>query len=291
MRIKIWDRLILLFGALIALFSGLVGLFLGIRLNGNALVAPLWQVLSLVLGSLSVCLSAVLFSMFKRFSQKRYAFVVQHTDNGELRIAVAAIENLVQKCIDMHEEIHVNQMQIRHSREGVTVELAITLANNISIPLAVASLQKQIKQYLVASSGIDVKEVRVCVESTQMDGEAFDPASPYLVPADAPATPAHVKGKEKKMPLHRRLFCKADQTATVPEPPKAEETEVSQDIPLPQEAPLSTEEDIPQEQVADGIPNETDAVTEEIPLDDATPVAEMAESTAQDPEKEEGSLG
>lgn len=291
MRIRLWDRLILLFSALVALFAGALMVFLGIRLNGDALTAPLWQVLSMVFGCLALCISFLLFAFFRRCSQKRYAFVVQHTDNGELRIAVTAIENLVQKCIDMHEEIHVNRMQIRHSREGVTVDLSISLASNISIPLAVASLQKQIKQYLVASSGIDVKEVRVCVESTRES--TGDSVSPYLVPAEAPAAAAEVvetSKKEKKMPLHRRLFCKADQAATVPEPPKPQEEEApSQEefLPLQEEAiPSAPAQELETAAAA------AEAAEDDVPQDVSSPAADEAEdSTAQNPEKEEGSLG
>ena len=169
--------------------------------------------------------------------------MVQQTDNGELRIAVKAIENLVQKCIDMHEEIHVVSMKIRNCRDGVRVDLCISLANNIAIPLAVASLQKQIKQYLAASSGIEVKEVRVSVETAQ----AGVGDSPYLVSSEsAHAAPEkQPEPKEKpKLPLHQRIFGRGDQVVTVPEPPKAEE-----------------------------VPQETD--TEETP--DASPVAADAE--------------
>lgn len=284
MKIRLWDRLILLLGAFVALLGGGLMVFLGIRLSGGEVIASTWQMLSLVLGCLSLVISFILFTLFKRYSNKRYAFVVQHTDNGELRIAVAAIENLVKKCIDMHEEIHANHMQIRHSREGVTVDLAITLANNISIPLAVASLQKQIKQYLVASSGIDVKEVRVCVESTQITTDDSD--SPYLVPAEAPAAPAPAPAepvkKEKKMPLHRRLFCKADQAATVPEPPKAQEAEA--DAALPQEECAA---DLPQAGEDEAVPAPQEAPAEETPA----AVEAADDGHAQDPEKEEGSLG
>ena len=117
-------------------------------------------------------------------------------------------------------------------RDGVLVDLNIALANNISIPLAVASLQKQIKQYLVASAGIEVTEVRVSVETAQVEA---DPSS-YLEEEEAPeAETKPEKAPEaqpaKKAPLHQRLFGKQDQPATVPEPPRQETEEAEQSAP------------------------------------------------------------
>lgn len=202
MKMKLWDRLILLFGALLTLASGVLLFLQGLQANNDIL----YIVFAVLLAAFGVYLALLL----RRCFVKRSEFVVQRTESGELRIAVKAIENQVQKCIDLHEEIQVNTMNILTTREGVVVDLIVTLANNISIPLAVASLQKQIKQYLVASSGIEVKEVRVSVESTQNS----------ILP-DAPA-PESESEKEKKAPMHQRLFGRADEPAIVPEPPKEE---------------------------------------------------------------------
>ena len=69
----------------------------------------------------------------------------------------------------------------------------------------------------MASSGIEVKEVRVTVENTQ----------------DNPAVVAEAEEEEEnepeKAPLHQRLFCQAEQPAIVPEPPKPEEAETISD--------------------------------------------------------------
>ena len=213
MKIKIWDLLILFVGAVLTIAGGIVLFMQGLEIKNTV-----YLVSSVALAAFGGYLIAFPF----RYNAKRNDFVIQRTDSGELRIAVKAIKNQVQKCIDLHEEIQVNSMEIVSNREGVVVDLIVTLANNISIPLAVASLQKQIKQYLIASSGIEVKEVRVSVESTQ------DAASPEAPEAEGeqPAEKAAAKdAKEKKAPLHQRLFCRADEPAIVPEPPKEEEPE------------------------------------------------------------------
>lgn len=206
MKMKLWDRLSLCFGAVLTLASAVLLFLQALKDNNNLL----YIVIAVLLAIFGVYVAL----LFRRCFVRRNEFVIQRTENGELRIAVKAIENQVQKCIDLHEEIQVNTLNILTTREGVVVDLVVTLANNISIPLAVASLQKQIKQYLVASSGIEVKEVRVSVESTQNADLS-----------DAPAMEAEQPAKEEKAPMHQRLFGRPEEPAIVPEPPKEESTE------------------------------------------------------------------
>lgn len=247
MKIRFWDRLILFLGALITLAAGAFLAVCGLQITGvlGEALSMTTRIICIAGGALLILLSGYLFLFPRRFRAGRHNFIVQQTDNGELRIAVKAIENLVQKCVDMHDEIELNSMRIRNAREGVTVDMNISLARNISIPLAVASLQKQIKQYLVASSGIEVKEVRVSVDTAA--GEADDAAaSPYLVPSQEQAQekPAPEQAKPR-VPLHQRLFSRPEEEATVPEPPKAEEETAPAAEPAAedaQEAPVSEED-------------------------------------------------
>lgn len=252
MKIKFLDRMILFFGALLTAFAGLFLVIIGLQLgtaNGSGLALSV-RITSIALGVLSLLLAAFLFMLPKKLSYSKHDFVVQQTDNGELRIAVKAIENLVQKCIDVHDEIHVVSMKVNNTRNDVVVDLCISLPSNISIPLSVASLQKQIKQYLSASSGIDVKEVRVSVETTDDEADA----SAYLLAEDQQAlvNDEADEKKEKKLPLHQRIFGKAEQQITLPEPPAAEE------IPVAEEATEQPAEEIPAEEApadeADEVP-------------------------------------
>lgn len=235
MKIRFWDRLILFFGALCAFAAGVGLVIFGLQLPGLSFIdVPLWlRTACIALGVLTVLFAVYLFAFPRKLRYRRHDFVIQQTDNGELRIAVKAIENLVQKCIDTHDEIHVVSMRIHNGRDGVIIDLCISLANNISIPLAVASLQKQIKQYLIASSGIEVKEVCVSVETAPSGvGE-----SPYLVNAETQHAAAEKTAEEKpRRAVHQRIFGKAEEKATVPEPPAAQEPAAAPEQPKAEEA-------------------------------------------------------
>ena len=238
MKLKIKDRLLLLLCTLFVFAVGVGLVVLSIRqpnivLDGANGSFFSWPRLAVIGVGFVLALCAVyLLVLPSKLRENRKGFVVQQTDNGELRIAIKAIENLVKKCVDMHEEMTLSSMVIQNARDGVTVDLRISLANNISIPLAVASLQKQIRQYLAVSSGIEVREVRVSVETTETGiGD-----SPYLV-ENQPA-PA-MKEKKVKKPLHQRIFGHEEAAATMPEAPAPE---------APAENPETAEEKLVKEE-------------------------------------------
>ncbi len=216
MKLKFKDKLLLIILAIFVFAMGFVVILLSAQLNEITLTEngnffTLHRILIFVGGLCTMGCAVYFLSIPRRLRGDKKEFVVQQTDNGELRISVKAIENLVHKCIQMHDEIHVESMKIHNARDGVVIDLRISLANNISIPLAVASLQKQIKQYLSVSSGIEVSEVRVSVET------ALDSAhekSPYLVEEDMSVpTEEEIKKAEEeqqKKPMHQRIFSHED---------------------------------------------------------------------------------
>lgn len=274
MKIRFWDRLILFAGAVLSVLAGIVLFVAGLQLSGIMEELPVWaRALCIAGGLLLIAFGGYVITFPRRYSTQRGDFVVQRTESGELRIAVKAVENLVQKCIDLHEEIKPLSMQILNGREGVVVDLNVSLANNISIPLAIASLQKQIKQYLIASSGIEVKEVRVSVESTQE----------ILPETDAGESGEQAAAPKEKPPLHQRLFGTPDQPAIVPEPPKedpapigwkpaadAEDTEAKE---TEEESAGLLEEEAPEENASPA--EEASEESEDVILDQASETEEQ----------------
>lgn len=262
-QFRFWHRIILAIGALILILTGLALILPALlpmlpffKYDMNAILVSKWTKLGLMaIGVLDILFALYLFTIPHKFTIRRKDFVIQQTENGELRIAVVAIKNLVKKCVDMHEEVSLSSMRIHNTRGGIIVDLSISLSNNIIIPLAVSSLQKKIKQYLQASSGIEVKEVRVAVETAKEASKN----SPYMVKEEAAETEQPVK--DKKQPIHQRLFKRDEaQPAPLPEAPEAAPAEQ----PAPIEAPAA----------------------EEAPAEDIAPVEENTENAQQAQEEE-----
>lgn len=114
--------------------------------------------------------------------QRSSSYAIQHNENGTVRISLKAIESLVQKCLDQHAELKVVTSSLFSDEESIRVDVHIMLQSDISMPLAISSLQKQIKKYLEACSGVTVQEVRVIVEGTTPATEETA-NSPYAIPA------------------------------------------------------------------------------------------------------------
>lgn len=164
---------------------------------------------------------------------KRQGFVMQTTDAGELSISIRAIEDLVSKCVEKHEELHVTSTSLENTRNGLVISLRVSLATGVNIPLAVNALQKQIRQYVTACSGVDVYEVKVQVDTTSTKAKASIYAVPEMLesvpplaleqPAQPETTAAQPETREaEEKCLHQRLFGEEEQPAIVPAPPVEE---------------------------------------------------------------------
>ncbi|MBQ6952247.1 MAG: alkaline shock response membrane anchor protein AmaP [Clostridia bacterium] len=269
-KFRFWHRIIIIVGAVLVIALGLgVALpllpFFPYKLV-DLLAIKLVKYIYFGVAVLCTLIGLYLFTIPHKFTFRRKDFVIQQTENGELRIAVVAIKNLVQKCVDMHEEVQLSSMRIHNARGGITVGLNISLSNNIIIPLAVSSLQKQIKQYLLASSGIEVKEVKVAVETAK---EAAN-NSPYLVNTESDAEQENAaQAKDKKQPIHQRLFKRDQEPATLP---------VASEVPAPAPAEAPAEEAAVQE---------VTTAAEAAPIREEAPVAEETIENAEQAQEEE----
>ena len=247
MRLKVWDRMLAALAGIIILILS-VGLFVfgtGIfpfRLDLSFLdrTFEFWQRAVMVVAALALCLLGLHgISMLFRSAHEK-GFILQHTEYGDLSISMTAMENMVRRCVDSHNELKVSSTRIHHARDGVIINMRISLANGVNIPLAVSALQKQIKQYITSCSGVDVKEVRVMVETnnnlaTNSSGQApdtlmadVDAVSKAGVVADGlhvaaqNAMPAETTEppKPEKAPFHQRLFRREEKQQIIPQPPE-----------------------------------------------------------------------
>lgn len=117
--------------------------------------------------------------------------VMQKTENGELAISLKAMESMVQKCIDPHKELSVQGVKLENQKGGLLIRIRGTVASGVSIPLTVDALQQQIKQYVTACSGVEVKDIRVMVESSGPEAKdslfAIEPPTSRALPGGANA--------------------------------------------------------------------------------------------------------
>lgn len=193
MKHPVLDRILILLCALVA-FAGAAGIVLllfhyvsmdrVLSFLGRVDVNSLKQRCILIFGALVLVILGVLLIWVtlpgKRKRSSSYA--IQQNENGMVRISVKALETLVQKVLDEHAELKVVTSSMHSDEESVRVDLHVTMQSDISMPLAISALQKQIKKYIESCSGVVVQEVRVYVDNaTPATGETGN--SPYAIPA------------------------------------------------------------------------------------------------------------
>ncbi len=183
MKLRTLDRIFLFAGGFVTALVGVCVFLIGLRTEALA-IADLGGEMVLVNRLMILISGAVLFvygvyvmSLPQSYRKKKTDFVVQQTADGEMRISVQAMDGLVRKVMEMHSEMTLRSMEVENRKDSVYIDLKVAVAKNISIPLAVASVQKDIKQYLLSSTGVDVREVKVTVDTT--DDMAKD--SPYIM--------------------------------------------------------------------------------------------------------------
>ena len=172
MKITVWDRIWSALSGVLIVLAGLwlLGLVFVVQptwLEAVWMSAPLtwWQRAVMIVGALALIALGLhdVLLLFRRTREK--GFIIQHSEYGDMSISMNALESMVQKCVASHQELTVNATHIQHAREGIVVDIKITLPGGVNIPLTVNALQKQIKQYITSCSGVDVHKVRVMVET------------------------------------------------------------------------------------------------------------------------------
>ena len=286
MKIRISDRLIVALAGLVLLaLSAMILTATFLNTSWDAIIQQAVDVTTTT-GMVIVCVAAAVLllmgiycvlMLFRRRKGKR-GFVTQNTENGELDISIKALEGLVNKCVAQHSEMKLARVNLLPGKDGLSVDLRITLAGGVSIPLAVGALQKQIRQYITACSGVDVKDVRVQVETTGDE----DHSSPYAIPAmlSAPARLPKETEEEalvEEKPLHQQLF--GEDIVTTTPVVAAEETEEE----LVQEPEDAEEQEAGEETIVESeeiVESTVEEAADEIPAAEEETVAFEAEETA-----------
>lgn len=228
---------------------GKIGAFLSQGSVGTKLLVILFTLLLLALGVYCVML-------LLRHRAGKDGFVSQKTESGELSISLDALSTMVNKCLDQHEELLTRTVQLETKRDGLLVIIRGRLAGGISIPLTVDTIQKQIKQYVTACSGVEVREIQVLIESSGEDatGAMFAIEAPTAMPLlrgteqegtpELPAEDLSLDPELAELLAERRETVEPRQEET-PRPAKAPDPAIAAAAILKSEAPEEEEDDRP----------------------------------------------
>jgi len=277
MKIRILDRILVALAGILML-AGCAALaaqlFLGKDVIGKATKLltgeryRIWLIIGMVLLILLGCYCLLI--LFRHRGRKD-KFVMQKTENGELAISLKAMESMVQKCLDPHKELAVQGVRLENQKGGLLIRIRGTVAGGVSIPLTVDALQQQIKQYVTACSGVEVKDIRVQIESS--GPETKDSLFAIEAPS-ARALPGGANAKEEKA-----------KEKTEEEPAQMTQDEVEQVMAeMPAPLPSDAEDDVPRVEVSAAAAAAAEMLRNEAPPeDDDRPIHQRLFSNPEEP--------
>ena len=236
MKIRILDRILVALAGLLVLAGcaalaaqlffrkDIIGFATKVLTNENYRI---WLIAAM---AVLVLLGVYCFLILFRHRGHRDKFVMQKTENGELAISLKAMESMVQKCLDPHKELNVQAVRLENQKGGLLIRIRGTAAGGVSIPLTVDALQQQIKQYVTACSGVEVKDIRVQIESSGPEATeslfAIEAPTARALPGAAPKEEPVKEEKTDEMFPEEIEQVIAEMPA--PRPSDAEETAVPQ---------------------------------------------------------------
>ena len=281
MRIRILDRIL-------------------VALAGLDLVAACAGLVAQVFFNVDVIGLYCLLMLF-RHRRRKDKFVLQKLESGDLAISLKTVETMVQRCMEQHSEIRTEGIRLENQRDGLLIRIRGTVAGGVSIPLTVDNLQKQVKRYVTACSGVEVKGIRIQIESSGEDAKdamfAIEPPAGNLLPRGG-ENPTAKPGPEEKteataepepeMPAEPEIQIPREEAAAAALMTAAESVEdpATEDMPIHQQLFRTQEEPCIMPLPPEDLECETE--TAEAPEDAAAPetAAEPeGTETKEDPEK------
>ena len=260
MKHPVWDRILMLLCALCALCgtAAIVALLVGVIsidmisawLGQFAALMPDLKVKIIMIAAavLFALIALMLLSAILPAKKKRSStFAIQRNENGMVRISLKALETLVQKCMNQHAELKVVTSSLYSDEESVRVDVHINMQTDISMPLAISALQKQIKKYLEACSGVVIQEVRIFVEGT-IPATAETANSPYALPMSILGDSEAIEDGQEELIEIAAAQEEAEKEEPVQEQPAAEQDAPSEET-VQEAAQEEKTEESEQEQV------------------------------------------
>ncbi|TFG90272.1 MAG: alkaline shock response membrane anchor protein AmaP [Candidatus Atribacteria bacterium] len=91
--------------------------------------------------------------------------VVQKTSFGEIKISIGSIQHLILKVIKGIGEITETRPEVNILKSGgINIDLHLSVKQDVNIPELSEKIQRKLKEYLLETSGIETKEIKIHIE-------------------------------------------------------------------------------------------------------------------------------
>ena len=91
--------------------------------------------------------------------------VVQKTSFGEIKISIGSIKRLALKVIKGMGEITETRSEVNILKSGgINIDLHLFVKQDVNIPELSEKIQRKLKEYLLETSGIETKEIKIHID-------------------------------------------------------------------------------------------------------------------------------
>lgn len=177
MKLKVIDRILLVIYALLvlAVLSACVAQFVFqydvVERMKDVFHWEEWIVMTVLGVAVGVVVLLSLYWIIMAFRRgkrtDRGSVSVQNTENGAVRVSVAAMDVLVRQAIGQVEGVVNIKTHIVNHEDSITVQIDMTLTSNAHIPNVTMKMQRDIKRFIEEFAGIAVREVTIMVSDVQ----------------------------------------------------------------------------------------------------------------------------
>ena len=164
------------------------------KMFGSEIGETTAQYVFLALMAVYAVLSIIcLLMIFKRDGKRgdRGFITMDSSENGKVRIAVAAVEQMVRRAIEHVDGIAETKIAISNRDDALNVTVKAVLAGGAHVPTVTLNIQRAIRQYVEMNCGVAVCTVSVNVQSISSTVQAAEmPVMPQNPQTAAPEYPS-----------------------------------------------------------------------------------------------------
>lgn len=95
--------------------------------------------------------------------------IVQHTDMGDVHIALDAVENLVEKATRHIRGVRGVKVRVTPEGNALKVYLKAVISPESSVPDVSAEIQKRVYEHIKNTVGVELADVKILVENIAND--------------------------------------------------------------------------------------------------------------------------
>ena len=122
------------------------------------------QIILVLVGALLIFLAIYLIWQ-KAQIDKGNLSVVQKTSFGEIKISIGSIKRLALKVVKGMEEIRETRPEVNILKSGgINIDLHLFVKQDVNIPQLSEKIQRKVKEYILETSGIETKEIKIHVD-------------------------------------------------------------------------------------------------------------------------------